>query len=275
VPLERSYVPNLSMDKIEVSPCNIRKHDARKGLDSLKESLNSRGLLQPVTVVGPQNDGKYELIMGQRRFLAAKDLGWKEIDAIVIKPPIDDVMKIELSLSENIQSQEPFEGDVLEAFSTLYKKYHKVTEIQKILGISTAKTHDLIWLNEAPEEIRKLIGPKVLPTSKAADIVKAGYPDKQRMIELADVFLSGRLTTDEKKRLLEAAKVHRDMPVAKLEEEAKKPPEEYKVILLLPPEHYERLGTAAENRGFDRSRKSELSDFARFTVIEWLDEKGF
>ena len=273
---QAGFIPNLPMDKIKLSDCNIRKREPKRGLESLKESMGSKGLLQPVTVIGPKDDGTYELIMGQRRFLAAEDLGWKEISAIVIKGPVDRITKIEMSLSENIHSQEPFDSDILEAFRILFKeKYYKVTEIQKEVGISTTAAYDYIWLLEAPKEIVDLIRPERLPRAKAAEIVKAGFPDKKRMLELAELYLSGRLTRDEKKRLIELALVNREASVSQLEVEAKKPPIEYKITILLPLQHYERLGKAAEELGYNREKKSELSDLARIAVVEWLDEKGF
>jgi len=274
---QAEFNPNLPMDKIKVSECNIRKRELKRGLESLKESMKSKGLLQPVTVVGPNGDGTYELIMGQRRFSAAKDLEWKEIPAIVIKGPVDRITKIEMSLSENIHSQEPFHRDILEAFEILYKeKYKSVTQIQKELGISASAAYDYIWLLEAPGELLALIRPEgFLPRAKAAEIVKAGYPDKSRMLDLAEAYLSGRLTRDEKKRLIELALVMRKASVPQIEEEAKKPPLEYKITILLPLQHYQRLGRAAQERGYDREKKSELSDLARVAVVEWLDEKGF
>ena len=274
---QATFVPNLPLDKIQLSEHNIRKKQPKRGLESLKESMAAKGLLQPVSVVGPKEDGTYELIMGQRRFLAASELGWQTIPAIVIEGPIDKTTKIEMSLSENIHKQDPFEEDILEAFKILYnEKYKSVTEIQQALGISRSAVHDYIWLLEAPKELIALIRPAgVLPEKKAADIVKACYPDKTRMIELADSYLSGRLTREEKKRLLELALTMRDVSISMLEEEAKKPREEYKITLLLPFEYYDKLGNAAEEKGFDRVKKGELAEVARIAVIEWLQWKGF
>ena len=274
---QATFVPNLPMDRIELSEYNIRKSQPRRGLESLKESMESKGLLQPVTVIGPKDDGTYELIMGQRRFLAATDLDWRTIPAIVIRGPIDNITKIEMSLSENIQVQTPFDRDILEAFRVLYnEKYQSVTKIQEALGISRSATHDYIWLLEAPDELIALIRPPgPLPRTKAADIVKACHPNKTRMIELVNIYLSGRLTGEEKKRLIELALIMRDAPISVIEEEAKKPPKEYKITLLLPYQYYEKLGNYAEEVGFNREKKSELSEVARIAVIEWLNLKGF
>lgn len=274
---QATFVPDLPRNKIQLSEYNIRKRQPKRGLESLKESMESKGLMQPITVVGPKEDGTYELIMGQRRFLAATELGWQTIPAIIIQGPIDNITKVEMSLSENIQVQDPFEQDILEAFKMLYdKKYHSVTEIQQALGISRSAAHDYIWLLEAPNELIAFIRPAgVLPRTKATDIVKACYPDRTRMIELADSYLSGRLTREEKKRLLELALTKRDISISMLEEEAKKPLEEYKITLLLPFEYYDKLGTAAEEKGFDREKKGELAEVARIAVIEWLQWKGF
>lgn len=274
--LEEAVFDRIPLDIIDISECNIRKTGKTRDIDQLKESIEEKGLLVPVTLIGPKQDGRYELIMGQRRFLAIKELGWPKIPAIILKEPPDRITKIEWSLSENIQVLEPLRKDFLEAFKTLYKeKYNSVSKIQKALGLSRSAAHDYVWLLDAPEDLISLIRPRGLPRTKAAEIVKYCFPNKKKMLELAKLYLSGRLTKEEKRRLLEVVK---EMPKASLqllEEEAKKPQELYKITILLPLEDYRRLENAATDIGFDREKMSELSEVVRFALKEWFNIRGY
>ena len=80
----------METQEIKLKELIIGKHQHRtqsvgSEIDELATNIKARGLLQPIRVVSADspNDGKYEIIMGQRRFLAVKKLGWETITAIV------------------------------------------------------------------------------------------------------------------------------------------------------------------------------------------------
>ena len=78
-------VKDIDMDKIIVSELNTRKDlnagTEEGGIGDLANSIKEKGLLSPITV-RVRTDGGYELIVGQRRFLAYQKLGWKTIPAM-------------------------------------------------------------------------------------------------------------------------------------------------------------------------------------------------
>ncbi|AEE17157.1 ParB N-terminal domain-containing protein [Treponema brennaborense] len=84
-------------------------------LEPLKDSLKRYGLLNPITITT-----KNELIAGQRRLEAAKQLGWTSINAIIIDD-IDDVMKLEMELEENTQRSDFSDMELLEGYEQLEK----------------------------------------------------------------------------------------------------------------------------------------------------------
>ena len=71
---------SVSLAAIQPNPYQPRHVFDEKALDELKTSLKQSGLLQPV-IVRPGDDGKFELIAGERRCRAAQLLGWTEISA--------------------------------------------------------------------------------------------------------------------------------------------------------------------------------------------------
>ena len=73
---EKKGWPTINLNKISVSKANVRTLNKTEKIDELAESIKKYKLLQPV-VVYEQTPGKFELIIGQRRFLAFKQLAKK------------------------------------------------------------------------------------------------------------------------------------------------------------------------------------------------------
>ena len=84
-------------------------------LDDLKDSLRTYGLLNPITI-----NSKYELIAGERRLTAAKEIGWTNINANIIDN-LSDLEQLEMEIEENNQRNEFTEAELLEGYRRLEK----------------------------------------------------------------------------------------------------------------------------------------------------------
>ena len=84
-------------------------------LDDLKDSLKLYGLLNPITL-----NSKYELIAGERRLQAAKQLGWTNINANIIDG-LSEVEQLEMEIEENNQRKEFTDDELLEGYKRLEK----------------------------------------------------------------------------------------------------------------------------------------------------------
>ena len=89
----RSAVINIAVEDIVANPFQPRKKFDEENLKSLAESIKRKGVLQPVLVVKLDN-GKYQLVAGERRFRATKIAGLAEIPAIVTKIGKKDQLEI-------------------------------------------------------------------------------------------------------------------------------------------------------------------------------------
>lgn len=84
-------------------------------LEALKNSLRTYGLLNPITL-----NNKYELIAGERRLTAAKQLGWTNINAVILAN-MSEVDELEMELEENNQRKEFTNEELLEGYRRLEK----------------------------------------------------------------------------------------------------------------------------------------------------------
>lgn len=83
-------------------------------LEPLKDSLRIYGLMNPITL-----NSKYELVAGERRLQAAKELGWERINAVVLDSSVDKIHQLEMELEENNQRKEFTDEELLVGYKRL------------------------------------------------------------------------------------------------------------------------------------------------------------
>lgn len=99
-----SHPAQLPIGDIVPDPNQPRKSIAAEKLNELKQSLRVSGQISPV-VVRPVSDGKYMIVVGERRWRAAKESGFSHIDCI-IRHDLDDQKTLELQFAENCQRED-------------------------------------------------------------------------------------------------------------------------------------------------------------------------
>jgi len=105
----------VPIEKIKVKK-RVRKDLGN--LSDLKDSLRAYGLLNPITI-----NSKYELIAGERRLTAAKEIGWTNINANIVDN-LTEIEQLEMEIEENNQRKEFTEEELLEGYKRLEKLRH-------------------------------------------------------------------------------------------------------------------------------------------------------
>jgi len=143
----------VSINDIIVSDWNPRKDFNPDDLDELKASIKQYGILEPL-VVRPQGD-KYELVAGERRFRAAKNLNL-EVIPVIIKD-LTDTEVHEVMLIENLQRSnlQPLEEAI--SLETILKQDITQKELAKKLGKSQAWISNRLRLLSAPKNLKDMI----------------------------------------------------------------------------------------------------------------------
>jgi ParB family transcriptional regulator, chromosome partitioning protein len=190
---------SIPIGKIGRNPFQPRREFNSEELGELQESLNSSGLLQPITVRRrPGKDG-FELIAGERRLRAATKLGWKEIPAIIKE--IDDRTILTLALVENLQRTDL---NPIEEGEGYYRLSHEFSltqqQIAETVGKDRTTIANMLRLLQLPESVRSLLQDGQLTMGHAK--VLLGLEDPEMIATLAREIVKEGLTVREIERRL-------------------------------------------------------------------------
>ncbi len=161
MPDDRQLVlQRLAVSAITTSPFQTRDVGNRDDLEELKNSIQSRGIIQPIVVrplpASGTEQAQYELIAGERRLRAAKLAGLSAVPAIV--QALDDQSSVELMIIENAQRENLNPVEEAQAYLILADRFHlSHAEIARIVGKNRATvSNSLRLLQLAPEVIELL-----------------------------------------------------------------------------------------------------------------------
>jgi ParB family chromosome partitioning protein len=143
-------IDNINVDKLYISDINVRKTNINE-ITELSNSIDINGLINPITV-RKDDDDKYEIIAGQRRYLAMKELNKHTIPCNIIVA--NDEKAEELSLIENLQKNNLSNCDKVKSFSKLYDNYaNDYDKIKSLVKISKATIKKYLRIKDLPIEV--------------------------------------------------------------------------------------------------------------------------
>lgn len=160
-------VIDIHLTRISISKSNPRKSLDTNAIGYLAESMEEHGLLQPITV-RPVDDN-YEIVAGERRYRAAKQLNWITIPAIVREVTNDEMLEVQVL--ENLQREDINPIDEAAAFQTLIKK-EDIEWLAARIHKSTRYVQDRLKLNNLSRLGKILLSKGHLPLSHAVLISK-------------------------------------------------------------------------------------------------------
>jgi ParB family chromosome partitioning protein len=168
-------IVNINIDQLCISDINVRKTQINE-IEELSSSIDINGLINPITV-RKINDNKYEIIAGQRRYLAMKELHKHTIPCNVII--VNDKKAEELSLIENLQKNNLSNCDKVKSFSKLFDNYaNDYDKIKSLVKVSKATIKKYLRIKDLPLE--------VLEKLDANDKTKINVPIAIELLPLAD-----------------------------------------------------------------------------------------
>lgn len=173
---------DLAIAQISANPFQPRKSFSDTELKELQESLDTNGLLQPVTV-RPSAQGKgYELIAGERRLRAARNLGWKEIPAVVKE--LSDREMLTMALVENLQRFDLNPIEEAEGYDRLIREFsHTQQSVATMVGKDRSTVANAIRILNLPESVRSLIQEGKLTQGQSRPLL--GLEDEKQVATLA------------------------------------------------------------------------------------------
>ncbi|TGL88319.1 ParB/RepB/Spo0J family partition protein [Leptospira congkakensis] len=143
-------IRTIRMDKIQPSEHQPRQ-ERKKGIEELAQTLKADGLLQPIIVSKGEREGSYKIIAGERRYHAAKSLGWSEIECKILNRPDKEIYK--LAVIENLQRENLSPYEEVDALLFL-KNSHNYTdqELGDLFGKSRSYMTEVLSITSMSKE---------------------------------------------------------------------------------------------------------------------------
>ena len=151
-----------SNDKISISSILPNKNQPRKlfekgALEELTNSIKERGIIQPIIVrKSEEQDNKFELIAGERRWQAAQSAGLHEVPVIIIEA--DNLRSLELAIIENVQRKDLNIIEEAESYQNLIDNFNYDQDmVSKFIGKSRPHISNTLRLLKLPEKLIDMI----------------------------------------------------------------------------------------------------------------------
>ncbi len=146
-----------------------RNYFDNKKIEELAQSIKKNGLIQPIAVRKGKNSG-YEIIAGERRWMAAQKAGLHEVPVIVLT--LNDSQSLELAIIENIQREELNSIEEAKGYDRLIKEFNYNHEkLSEFMGKSRSHIVNTLRLLNLPDEVTKLVDEGKLTAGQVRPLV--------------------------------------------------------------------------------------------------------
>jgi ParB family transcriptional regulator, chromosome partitioning protein len=173
-------IVHIPIGDISVNPLQPRRSFDKQEMSELRQSIAHHGMLQPLVVRRlPKNKG-YELVAGERRLRAAKELKWDKVPCVVRRDVASDQLRLVLALIENIQRQNLNPIEEATAYQELHQQFGLThDEIGERVGKSRVSITNLLRVLQLPAEIQRGLIEGRISTGHAKAILMIPDSDKQ------------------------------------------------------------------------------------------------
>jgi len=148
-----------------------RKNFNKDSLQELTSSIKEQGVIQPIVVRPDKSiNGKYEIIAGERRWLASQNAGLHEVPVVILD--VDDVKSLEFAIVENVQRQDLNPIEESRGYKKLVDDFsYNQDKLSKFIGKSRSYIANSLRLLSLPEEILEMVENKSLSAGHARSLI--------------------------------------------------------------------------------------------------------
>ena len=197
----KSSNSKISIGSIIPNKNQPRKFFEKEALDELTNSIKERGIIQPLIVRNSDDEeGKYELIAGERRWQAAQKAGLHEVPVLIISA--DNLKSLELAIIENVQRKDLNAVEEAERYKNLIDKFnYDQDNVAKFIGKSRSHISNSIRLLSLPNKIIDMIRNQKISQGHAKILVGL-----ENAVLLADKIVKKKLSVRQSENLVKLLK---------------------------------------------------------------------
>ncbi len=166
--IEKNKVSIKDLIRNKLQP---RKYFSKESLDELTNSIKEQGIIQPIVVRHDKLlEGKYEIIAGERRWLASQNAGLHEIPVVILD--VDDVKSLEFAIVENVQRQDLNSIEEAKAYQKLIDDFgYNQEKLSRFIGKSRSYIANSLRLLALPEKVILLVQEGNLSAGHARSLI--------------------------------------------------------------------------------------------------------
>ena len=180
---------DIPLENLVIGTSQVRLSDVGKEIDELADSIAKVGLLEPILVAPLESGEKYEIILGQRRFLAHQRLDEKTIKAGILDDRVEEIQAKVLSVTENLVRRNLNRKDLIDVCTYLYKHYASMKEVAEETGLPYQKVREYVKYDRLIPELKGVVdsGEANLKAALRAQdaLATEGDPSPQDSVKLA------------------------------------------------------------------------------------------
>ncbi len=166
-----SKTNKLALSEIVPNKYQPRKNFEKENLMDLTNSIKERGVIQPIIVrTSTSDNSKYEIIAGERRWLAARNAGLHEIPVVVTEA--DDLKSLEFAIVENVQRHDLNPLEEAQGYKKLIDEFsYDQEKVSKFIGKSRSYITNSLRLLSLPIDVLEMIEQKKISSGHAKILV--------------------------------------------------------------------------------------------------------
>ena len=168
---KKANTNKISIKDINRNKLQPRKYIDKSSLEELTNSIKEQGVIQPI-VVRPDksSEGKYEIVAGERRWLASQNAGLHEVPVVILD--IDDSKSLEFAIVENVQRQDLNPIEEARGYKRLIDDFNYNQEkLSQFIGKSRSYIANSLRLLSLPEEVLSMVEQGNLSAGHARSLI--------------------------------------------------------------------------------------------------------
>ena len=261
----------IPLDDLVIGKAQIRTQPG-KDIDSLAQSIEVQGLLQPIVVCRARDPEKWEILTGQRRFLAYRMLQKESIPAAILDERVEEGEAKAISLTENLIRRKLSGVDLKDGILYLYNLYGSIKDVVQKTGISQEIVRHYVKYPRLLPKLKEMVDDHridVIAAVKAQDasIDHSGAPNLEVAIQLASEMAA--MSGLQRQKVIKERKKNPNKPIDEVIEQAKTGSRVFRIVAEVTQD------THAAIQRFANEESTSQDEAAVVLIEEALTGRGF
>ena len=202
----KTNITKLSINDIKRNRLQPRKVFNKESLEELTNSIKENGVIQPIIVRSDKSSAdKFEIIAGERRWIASQNAGLHEIPAVILN--VDDEKSLEFAIVENVQRQDLNVIEEAQGYQRLIDEFsYNQEKIAKFIGKSRSYVTNSLRLLGLPKEVISYVENEKISAGHARSLI--GLPNAT---QIATKIVEKKLSVRQSENLVRALRNERNL----------------------------------------------------------------